>query len=445
MAIASTPTVAAGGKEFGLQTTIYTNRKNTTYTHTLDALLYTGSKIIESEIAQNVGASAAWVPPLELMQHIPNATSARARIRCRTYDSVGSFVGYAFSDYFDLAVPAAAAPTISSFTATPIGNGVPAAWGLYIKGYSQPHFRISAAGKYGATIKSYIIRQTSTTGPRIPPLYDPDIESGVLTQAGTCTLKATVTDSRGLTATKTLTLEVVDYEPPRISDAKFERCLADGTPDDDGTYLKVYAKLSISPCKGKNSYTATVQYRIKGASTWQTAGNYETAATKIYNIRMTDSIYEVRIALQDGIQTSYAGATLDIGTILYEYDPTGNELKFKVPVAFASGPDYVVDSGTSGSWRYQKWASGLVELWGAHQVKASSSTAIGNGYYSSQFSIALPFGMTGAVVSGTASNICHICNADVEGQVVVFRLSNYSGISTTTQYTARLHIKGVLA
>ena len=27
MAIASTPTVAAGGKEFGLQTTIYTNRK----------------------------------------------------------------------------------------------------------------------------------------------------------------------------------------------------------------------------------------------------------------------------------------------------------------------------------------------------------------------------------------------------------------------------------
>lgn len=146
-----------------------------------------------------------------------------------------------------------------------------------------------------------------------------------------------------------------------------------------------------------------MQYRIKGASTWQTAGNYETAATKIYNIRMTDSIYEVRIALQDGIQTSYAGATLDIGTILYEYDPTGNELKFKVPVAFASGPDYVVDSGTSGSWRYQKWASGIVELWGAHQVKASSSTAIGNGYYSSQFSIALPFGMTGAVVSGTAA------------------------------------------
>lgn len=445
MATASIPTMAAGTKEFGLQATIYTNRKDVTYTHTLDVLLYTGGKIIESKIAQNVGASVAWAPALELMNHIPDATSVRARIRCYTYDGAGNFIGYGFGEYFDLNVPAEAAPTISSFTSTPIGNGVPPAWGLYIKGYSQPHFRISATGKYGATIKSYTIRQTATTGPRIPPLYGPDIESGVLAQAGTCTLKATVTDSRGLTATKTLTLEVVDYESPRISDAKFERCRADGTQDDDGTYLKAYAKLSISPCKGKNSYTATVQYRIKGASAWKPAGNYETAATKIYNIHMTDSVYEVRIALQDGIQTSYAGATLDIGTILYEYDPAGNELKFKVPVSFASGPDYVVDSGTSGSWRYQKWASGVVELWGSHRVQATSSTAIGNGHYSSQFSIALPFGVAGAVVAGTASNVCHICNADVEGQSVVFRLSNYSGISTATQYTARLHIKGVLA
>lgn len=200
-----------------------------------------------------------------------------------------------------------------------------------------------------------------------------------------------MTDSRGLTATKTLTLEVVDYEPPRISDAKFERCLADGTPDDDGTYLKAYAKLSISPCKGKNSCTATVQYRIKGASTWQTAGNYETAATKIYNIHMTDSIYEVRIALQDGIQASYAGATLDIGTILYEYDPTRNELKFKVPVAFASGPDYVVDSGASGSWRYQKWASGVVELWGSAGVNPSTSVAAGSCFFSETLTVAMPF------------------------------------------------------
>ena len=155
------------------------------------------------------------MPPLELMQHIPNATSARARIRSRTYDSVGSFSWVRLQRLFRSLCPPQPPPLYLASLLRQSETACRRLGACTSKRYSQPHFRISAAGKYGATIKSYIIRQTSTTGPRIPPLYDPDIESGVLTQAGTCTLKATVTDSRGLTATKTLTLEVVDYEPPR--------------------------------------------------------------------------------------------------------------------------------------------------------------------------------------------------------------------------------------
>lgn len=444
MATASIPSISSDTIQFGTAVTVYTNRENASYTHYLNALLYTGRSVVESTLASNVAASVQWVPPMSLMEHIPNAASARARIRCTTYDAKGGLVGLAFSDYFTINVPSSAKPIISNVTAERVNNGVPDSWGLYIQGHSQARIKTTASGQYGAAIKSYEISRASAYAPALPTMYGADVTTGVLTEAGLYPLTVRVTDSRGLVSTQSTRFEVVDYAPPKITDAKFERCLANGTPDDDGAYLKVSAQLSISSCKRKNSYTATVQYRVKGASSWQTAGTYTSGATKIYGINMGDSAYEVRIVLQDALRTSYAASTLDIGTILYEYNPTKNELEFKVPVSFASGPDYVVDSGASGSWRYQKWASGVVELWGAHQVQAASSTAIGNGYYSSQFSIALPFGVAGAVVAGTASNICHVCNADVEGQAVVFRLSNYNGISTTMQYTVRLHIKGAL-
>ncbi len=396
MATASIPSISSDTIQFGTAVTVYTNRENASYTHYLNALLYTGRSVVESTLASNVAASVQWVPPMSLMEHIPNAASVRARIRCSTYDAKGGLVGLAFSDYFTINVPDSAKPIISSVTVEQVSNGVPDSWSLYVQGISQARIKTAASGQYGATIESYKVSRASAYAPPLPTMYGPDVTTGVLAEADLYPLTVLVTDSRGLVSTKSTSFEVVDYEPPKITDAKFERCLANGTPDDDGAYLKVSAQLSISSCKRKNSYTATVQYRV------------------------------------------------DIGTILYEYNPTKNELEFKVPVSFASGPDYVVDSGASGSWRYQKWASGVVELWGAHQVQAASSTAIGNGYYSSQFSIALPFGVAGAVVAGTASNICHVCNADVEGQAVVFRLSNYNGISTTMQYTVRLHIKGAL-
>ncbi len=346
MAAASIPSISGGGIEFGLAATVYTNRKDATYTHNLDALLYTGGEAIESKIARGVATSVRWIPDIDLMKHIPNAASVRARIRCYTYNGSGSLVGLDFSEYFDIRVPTEAAPVIDSFTAAPIGNGVPGAWGLYIQGYSQAQLRTTAYGRYGAAIKSYQIRTAADSKVSLPAMYGNDVMTGVLTKIGQCSLTVTVTDSRGLTSTQNISFEVTAYGPPRITDAKFERCLADGTPNDDGTYLKVFGRLAISSCKGKNSYTATVQYRVKGAYSWQTAGNYTTAATKIYNINMSSNIYEVRIALKDGIQTSYSEATLDIGTILYEYDPDANILEFTVPIRFPGWPPSASETGT---------------------------------------------------------------------------------------------------
>lgn len=42
--------------------------------------------------------------------------------------------------------------------------------------------------------------------------------------------------------------------------------------------------------------------------------------------------------------------------------------------------DYVISEGTSGNWRYRKWASGVAECWGEVTVRASITEVIGAMY-----------------------------------------------------------------
>ena len=174
---ASVPSISVTAGVFGQSMTVYTNRESTSYTHYLTALLYTGRASAESVIASGVAASVQWTPPMDLMEHIPNAASARARIRCTTYDAKGSLVGLAFSDYFTINVPSSAKPIISSVAVERVNNGVPDSWGLYIQGYSQAQIKTAASGQYGAAIKSYEISRASAYAPALPTMYGADLKS----------------------------------------------------------------------------------------------------------------------------------------------------------------------------------------------------------------------------------------------------------------------------
>lgn len=444
MAAASIPSISKAIPCFGDRLTIYTNRQNSSYTHTLAILLYTGTKIVDENIANNVEASIAWTLPMDLMQHIPNATSVRAAIRCYTFDGSGKQVGMTFSDNFTIEVPAKITPVISSFAAAQINGIVPPAWGLYIEGRSRARLTATASGQYGATIRDYRVNMSSPSG-QASSLSGSTVTTGMLYEAGTYTFTVTVEDTRGQTASKTLTIQVTDYKPPAIQSTKAERCLADGTPDESGTYLRFVSTFAISPCEGKNSCTATVRYRLQNSSNWVTAGTCASGVTKVYKANLTDEPYVVQLVVKDALWKAVAANFLGIGTILFEYDPDANRLEFQVPVTLPNIPDYVTESGKWGPWSYRKWASGIGELWCTTWVQATSSTAIGSGFYSSQFSFTLPFAVKEAVVTGTAGNICIVTNADTSGETVVFRLFRPGAISTTSKYEVKLNIKGVLA
>jgi len=318
---ASVPSLSASSVEMETPVTIFTNRKDA-YTHTISYKFGGVSGII----ANNVGDSVSWTPPVELANQIPNDTTGICIITCETFSN-GESVGTKQAN-LDLTVPASVVPTITAFTANRVDNGVPSAWGIYVKGYSKVRLQTTAVGAYGSTIQSCAVSGE---------LPGADVTTGVLNTVGEKQFSVTVKDSRGRSATASVTINVVDYRKPSIGGMAFARCDADGTDNDDGTSIKAYGVIAIASCEGKNSYTAQVQYKLPSAINWTDAGDYLSGNTSVYAVGLTDATYEVRIAVTDGLNTVYATDVLDVGIVIAEYHKATGILEFKVPVVFAAG------------------------------------------------------------------------------------------------------------
>lgn len=319
---ASVPSLSASSVELGKAVTIYANRKDA-YTHTISYTFGSASGII----ANNVGDSVAWSPPVDLASQLPNDTTGICVITCETFSN-GEPVGKKTVN-LELTVPASVVPTISAFTATRVDNGVPSAWGIYVKGYSKVRLQTTAAGAYGSTIQSCTVSGEQPGA---------DVTTGVLNTAGEKQFSVTVKDSRGRSATASVTINVVDYVKPSISGVNFARCDADGTDNDDGTGIKAHGAIVIASCEGKNSYTAQVQYKLSTASSWNNAGAYSGGNTSAYAVGLTDATYDVRIAVTDGLNTVYATNVLDVGDVIAEYHKDTGVVEFHGPVNFGE-PD----------------------------------------------------------------------------------------------------------
>lgn len=97
-----------------------------------------------------------------------------------------------------------------------------------------------------------------------------------------------------------------------------------------------------------------------------------------------------------------------------------------------SAHDIVISHGTTGNWRFTKWASGDAELWYYGTVKPTSTSAIGNGIYTNIISLKAPFGVTGNVcITGTAQNLYFLSNTDwsYANKTISFRLQRQASMT----------------
>lgn len=307
---ASTPTVS-GTKSLGSTMTITTNRASSSFTHTLK-WTWAGKS---GTIATGVGASTTWTPSIATFApYLTNATSAQCTITCDTYNG-SSLIGTKTVS-FTLSIPSSVVPSISSVTASDANNYY-STYGAYVQTKSSIKAAVSASGVNGSTIKTYKVemdgKSASSSGSTLT--------IGTPSNSGSRTIKATVTDSRGRTATKSVTITVAAYSAPSLSGSRAYRYNSStGAEDDEATTIRVLSKGTVSNVnnKGANKGTVVVSWKLSSSSSFTTASTHSSAPnsfsyTDDLTGKSTESSFVVQIKVTDSFGT-VTTTTIDVGT-----------------------------------------------------------------------------------------------------------------------------------
>lgn len=252
----------------------------------------------------------SWTPPISLATNAPNSTKLAATIICETYNGT-AYVGRSECTV-TLAIPASVVPTLSVSVTDPTGNKTKYT-GYLLQLRSKINVAITGTGAQGSTIKSYSIKVGWSAGSGT--LYTASAATGttgLLPYYGTVYVTCTVTDSRGRTATKSLSYTVSKYSVPTISAISATRCTQNGTASRTGEYGKVTFTAAITPLSNKNTAAYKVQYREYGSTglwtevtpTIPTADKYAPKNISTIFPADTNKRYTVRVVATDAFSTS---------------------------------------------------------------------------------------------------------------------------------------------
>lgn len=298
-------------------------------THTLTYKI--GEDVVRT--VTDVGASDSYALPLDLANYITTSTSATMTIVCETFMD-GTSQGTA-STTAGITVPESVKPTISSVTAAETVSNWPSTLsGKWVQGVSKPQLTITASGAYGSSIARYSTTLNNQTVQGAAPKF------GQLSASGNLVATTTVTDTRGRTATYSLTLAVLAYSPPQISGFQISRCDESGNYQDSGTYARISAVVSISSLEGLNTFWARPDYKANGSASWITSGAKIADGAKSLNItnqllgfggifdEMTG--YNFRLYVVDALTTSIAYNELPTRAIVWDVSSSGRSIGFGV-------------------------------------------------------------------------------------------------------------------
>lgn len=322
---ATQPSLNVTSADMGATVTIYTPRASASFTHDL-AYSFAGSDYIA--IQNGVTTSIYWAIPLNLANSIPNTTSGTVTIRCITKN--GTAVVGTKTVLLTAKVPATILPTISSVTHTEATAGLAEAIGAYVQSKSKIKTSISASGAYGSTIKSYssTFLGKSYTGA--------SWTSDTVELSGTLSIVTTVTDSRGRTATKTTSISVLSYTPPKITTFEVARYNSSGEADPDGVYAWIKLNYSVSSLNSKNTAAAKVEYKKSTDSTWTTL-NTQTALSQNATLKpagttfSTDYQWDFKVTLTDAFNSASPAtytAVLPSGAVILDIKADGTGIAF---------------------------------------------------------------------------------------------------------------------
>ena len=239
--------------------------------------------------------------PIDYANRITNSENGSLDVCVRTYQDNNQIGEDVYKRGLNIRVPASIVPTLNTISiverTAKIAESIPS--GNYIKDKSI--MRVTAEGAFGV-YGSKIVYTEITVDDLIVRSNTGDFPAN---KAGTITVTAKVTDSRGRIATKSTTIKVLDYYSPRII-----AFLANRTGNGTNKTIMANVIANVSPLMidgvNKNPYTLKIQYSEKKANRWLDAITFKNESTEKIN-RQIDcgafydlaKAYNIRVMIQD--------------------------------------------------------------------------------------------------------------------------------------------------
>lgn len=403
---ATQPALSASSADMGATVTVSMPRASSNFTHDLAYKLGSGSYV---SVATGRGTSYSWTVP-DVASQLPSATSGKLTLRCITKNG-STTVGTKYA-YLTAKVPSSVVPTISSVTLAEATSGLAAQFGAYIQGKSKVKVTVNASGAKGSSIAAYqttFMGKTYTGGSWTSP---------VLSSKGSVSLVTKVKDSRGRwSAAKTTSINVLAYSTPQINTLQARRVDASGNADEQGEYIAVQYKYSVTSLNSKNTASMVMEYKKTSEDTWTrlltgTALSANTTAKPTTTTFPTDFQYDVRISVTDwfGSSRSYT-TTLPSGAVILDLLANGKGIAFG-KVAEEEGIDFgwnmVGFEAVTGSGILR--LGGLLIQWGNVNITPTAAGTPTNAIVTFQ----RPFTATPTVLATPVSGVPHTLAVGVQ-------------------------------
>ena len=322
---ASTFTLSGGS--VGSSVTASITRNYSGFTHQV-YWKFTGQSSYTSA-SSSAGTSLTWTPPAStLYALIPSTTKGTLTVLVRTYYG-STKIGSDATKTLTLSVPSSIVPSLTSVSVSEGNATVTSLIGAYTQSKSKIKTTINGA-KAGSvsSISAYSITVKDSAGKTLSTINASSGTSGTITSSGTITITGKVTDKRGRTASKSVTVTMLAYTAPTISGVSVTRS-TDTTALVKGT---LSAKSLIVSSTEKNS----IKYKIGYKKIADTSYTYVTGTSASLSLALSKTIsgldatssYDVIVYGGDvfGYTSTYVPITISTAKVLFDFDVKNGKL-----------------------------------------------------------------------------------------------------------------------
>lgn len=389
IARATQPSVNKTSVAYGESLTISLPRASSNFTHTIQASV--DGKLSWTNIATNVGASYNWSVPKSWARYLPSSTH-RLKLRALTY-SGNTLIGTKDVASVIQVRPTSEMTPIVTITLSDAMN-YQQTYGGFVKGQSKIRAVVSERLYEQTTISSRSLVLNGVT-------YQSSDQTSEVLNSTSQTIKATVTDARGMTGTQTVSPTVYDWFSPQIVTFKVNRCNAQGMLDDMGNSIKLEYRFNVASVNSRNRKTAKYGYKKQSDGSWtyktinMTSFNY--SGSVIFSASGEYS-WDVKLEVSDAFQTTINTQQVGTAYVLLDFHQSGKGIAIgKVSERFKTldlasdwsfkyknelMTDFIVSQGITNDWIWRKWHSGMAECFKRLSLTTNVKNTWGNLYTS---------------------------------------------------------------